>query len=362
MPKGSKVRKAKSKKVVATAKPEVLDPSNSQDEEQESLEPIVVSEDGSTEVLPAEVVLGELEVAPADSSQDDEESDQRGIVRYDALSAYLREINRYPHLTKEEETALAIKYHKNKDLEAAYKLVSSNLWLVVKIAREYERAARTLLDIVQEGNIGLLEAVKNFDPYRGVRFPSYAVWWIRAYIIRFVIANWRLVKIGTTQAQRKLFFNLKKEKDRLEREGIYPGPKLIADNLNVKEHEVVEMEQRLSGSDLSVDTPMSDESDGNLLSILPSHQPSAEELVSKKQLQDALSKGLDDFATTLNEKELLIFRERLLGEEKATLHDIAEKLKLSKERVRQIEERIKLKLKSYLVETLGDSIGNVDYD
>src|SRR5690606_2877165 len=172
------------------------------------------------------------------------------LVRYDAFTAYLREIQQYPRLSKEEEHELAVRYRKFQDLEAAYKLVTSNLWLVVKIARQYQAAARNLLDVIQEGNMGLMESVKNFDPYRGVRFPSYAAWWIKAYIIRFVIANLRMVKVGTTQAQRKLFFNLQREKEKLEREGIYPGPKLLAEKLNVKEREVVEMEQRLSSPDL----------------------------------------------------------------------------------------------------------------
>ena len=150
-----------------------------------------------------------------------------------------------------------MQYHEKQDVQAAYSLVSSNLWLVVKVAREYEQAARSLLDLIQEGNIGLMEAIKNFDPYRGVRFPSYAVYWIRAYMIRFIISNLRMVKIGTTQAQRKLFFNLKKEKEKLEREGFYAAPKLLAERLQVKESEIVEMEQRLGGNDVSFDAPLS---------------------------------------------------------------------------------------------------------
>jgi RNA polymerase sigma-32 factor len=291
-----------------------------------------------------------------------EEEKTVGLTRYDALTSYLKEVGRYPRLTKEEEMSLAVKYHNSKDIEAAYKLVSSNLWLVIKIAREYERAARSLLDLVQEGNIGLMEAVKNFDPYRGVRFPSYAVWWIKAFIIRFVIANWRMVKLGTTQAQRKLFFNLNKEKERLEKEGIYPGPKLLAEKLNVKENDVIEMEQRLASSDVSVDTPFSEDSDSTLLSMLPSHQPSAEELVSFRQRQEALSKNLEGFSSTLNAKELLIFRSRLLAEEKATLQDLSEKLNISKERVRQLEERIKAKLKTYLIDNLGETLGEIEIE
>src|SRR4030095_7896574 len=158
--------------------------------------------------------------------------------------------------SREEEHALAVKWREGGDRKAAWRLVTANLRLVVMVARDYQRAVHHLLEFVQEGSVGLLEAVKQFDPYRGVRFPSYAVWWIRAYIIRYIMNNWRMVKVGTTQAQRKLFFNLQKERDRLEREGFSPDPKLIAQRLDVKEKEVVEMEQRLSRRDLYVAAPV----------------------------------------------------------------------------------------------------------
>ncbi|MGH7962161.1 MAG: sigma-70 family RNA polymerase sigma factor, partial [Candidatus Binatia bacterium] len=167
------------------------------------------------------------------------------LVPADSLQRYLAEIRRYSLLSPAEEHELAVRYKEHGDIEAAYRLVTGNLRLVVMIARNYQRAFRNLLDLIQEGNVGLMEAVRKFDPYRDVRFPSYAVWWIRAYIIRYIMNNWRVVKLGTTQAQRKLFFNLQKEKDRLAAEGFTPGPKLLAQNLGVKEGEVVEMEQRM---------------------------------------------------------------------------------------------------------------------
>lgn len=323
---------------------------------------VVLADDGF-EILPAapadDLIPLEEEGFEAPEVVEPRAAPVRDVVPFDPLEAYLREIARITPLTREEEREIAVDYYERKNIESARRLISSNLWLVVKVARDYERAARNLLDLIQEGNIGLLEAVKNFDPYRDVRFPSYAVWWIKAYIIRYVIANWRLVKIGTTQAQRKLFFNLKKEKDRLEREGFYPGPKLIASSLNVKESEVVEMEQRLSGSDLSVDAPLPGDSESNLLSMLPGEGPNAEELVSLKQREEILRKSLEDFRAVLNEKERAIFEERLLSEEKATLQDLAERLDLSKERVRQIENRVKEKLKAFLVERLGSSLEGV---
>mgnify|MGYP001254058984 CR=1 FL=1 len=322
---------------------------------------IKVVEDTDIEILPPEEsrLASEFE----EESQDKEQpvSSGKALVRYDALQAYLSEISKFAPLSREEEQEAALKYYSNKEREAAYKLISSNLWLVVKIAKEYEKAARSLLDLIQEGNIGLMEAVGNFDPYRGVRFPSYAVWWIRAYIIRYLMANWRMVKIGTTQAQRKLFFNLKKEKERLEREGFFPAPKLLADRLNVKEQEVIEMEQRLGSSDLSVDAPVSSDGDTTLLSLMPSEQESAEEIVAAKQAQKLLKIKLEQFKTSLNDKEKLIFESRLLAEEKATLQDIAVQLSLSKERIRQIEERIKLRLKEYLSNQFGDSIDSTEF-
>lgn len=280
----------------------------------------------------------------------------KDVVPYDALSAYLREIRHYPKLTREEEHELAVKYYEHQDLQAAYSLVKSTLWLVVKIARDYERAAKNLLDLVQEGNIGLMEAVKNYDPYRGVRFPSYAVWWVKAYIIRYIMANLRMVKLGTTQAQRKLFFNLKKEKEKLERAGFTPGPKLLAEKLNVKESEIVEMEQRLGSPDVSVDAPVQSNSETDLLSLLDSGELTAEDLVNMKQVKELISSSLDDFAGTLNEKEQVIFEERMLSEDRATLQDLADKLSLSRERIRQIENKIKTKLRDYLTDKFGSNI------
>lgn len=328
-------------------------------------DPPAQAEDADEPIGPADDVV---EVLPADELDLDEsydalmgEKDDAGsVARYDPLGAYLREIKRYPHLTPEEEKSIAIKYYNSKDVEAAYRLVSSNLWLVVKLARDYERAARSLLDLIQEGNIGLMEAVKNFDPYRGVRFPSYAVWWIKAYIIRFVMANWRMVKIGTTQAQRKLFFNLKKEKDRLEKEGFFPSPKLLAERLHVKESEVLEMEQRLGGGDVSVDAPLQQDAEGNLLSVLPVSGASAEEILADKESKDLIARGFKEFSSTLNPKELAIFESRLLAEEKATLQELSDKLSLSRERVRQIESRLKEKLKNFLLDRYGSAIKDLE--
>jgi RNA polymerase sigma-32 factor len=222
------------------------------------------------------------------------------------------------------------------------------------IAREYQKSFRNLLDLIQEGNMGLMEAVKNFDPYRGVRFPSYAVWWIRAYMIRYIMNDWRMVKIGTTQAQRKLFFNLQKEKEKIEAEGLTPGPKLLAQRLNVKEDEVVEMEQRLASRDLSVDVPLGNDDEATLLHFLPDQKQNPEEQFAESQYRDLLRQKMEQFASGLKDKELVIYRERLVNDEPLTLREIGEKYGISRERVRQIEERVKRKLKTYLKNELKD--------
>jgi RNA polymerase sigma-32 factor len=284
----------------------------------------------------------------------DEKQQPGALVAFDPLQRYLSEIRRYPLLTREEEHDFAVRFQRDHDVAAAYRLVTGNLRLVVMIAREYQRSFRALLDLIQEGNIGLMEAVKNFDPYRGVRFPSYAVWWIRAYIIRYVMNNWRLVKLGTTQAQRKLFFNLQKEKDKLEAEGFTAGPKLLAQRLDVKEKEVIEMEQRLGGGDLSVDMPLHDGEEGTLLDVLKSNVATAEDQVADAEYRQRLGEKIREFGATLRDKDRLIFDQRLLAEEPLTLQEIGDKYGISRERVRQIESRVKRRLKEFLATQFED--------
>jgi RNA polymerase sigma-32 factor len=288
------------------------------------------------------------------AEEDEADAKDKALVPFDPLQRYLAEIRRFPLLSREEEHRLAVEYKEYGNVEAAYKLVTANLRLVVMIAREYQKAFKTLLDLIQEGNMGVMEAVKNFDPYRGVRFPSYAVWWIRAYMIRYIMNDWRMVKIGTTQAQRKLFFNLQKEKEKIEKEGLTPGPKLLAQRLNVKEDEVVEMEQRLASRDLSVDVSIGDDDEATLLHFLPDDKQSPEEQFADTQFRDLLRDKMAVFAKNLKDKELVIYQERLLNEEPLTLREIGEKYGISRERVRQIEERLKKKLKTYLSKELKD--------
>jgi len=311
------------------------------------------------EVVPAEIDLTEL--SETDSAEVPEDEDEEpeveyggALVPYDPLRRYLAEIRRYPLLSREEEHKLGIRYREEGDIKAAYRLVTANLRLVVMIAREYQRASRSLLDLIQEGNIGLMEAVKKFDPYRGIRFPSYAVWWIRAYIIRHLMNNWRMVKLGTTQAQRKLFFNLQKEKERLEAEGIWPGPKLLAQRLDVKESEIIEMDQRLSGRDLSVDATIGDDEGRTLLDLIPGTEAPAEQEFADAEFRQSVNEKIHEFGTRLKDKEALIFESRLLSENPLTLQEIGERYGISRERVRQIEQRLKKKLKAFLLDELKD--------
>ncbi len=310
------------------------------------IEVVEESDPPAQDVTAEAVLLDEVEEVANDADEAEEPSG--ALVPFDALQRYLSEIRHYPVLTREEEHDLAVEYKQFGNIEAAYKLVRSNLRLVVMIAREYERAFRNLLDLIQEGNIGLMESLKNFDPYRGVRFPSYAVWWIRAYIIRYLMNNWRMVKLGTTQAQRRLFFNLQKEKEKLEAEGFVPGAKLIAQRLDVKESEVIEMDQRLSGRDLSTDAPMGEGEGVTLLNTLTDNSPTPEESLAEDEYRQAIKGRLKTFGEGLKDKELVVFRERLMAEQPLTLREIGERYGISRERVRQIEHRVKKKLKSYL--------------
>ncbi len=256
-----------------------------------------------------------------------------GLARYDPLRAYMAEVARHPVLSREEEHDLAIRYLETGDVEAAYRLVAANLRLVVKIAHEYHRTAFNLLDLVQEGNMGLMQAVKKYDPFKGVKLSSYAAWWIRAYIIRYLMDNWRMVKLGTTQAQRKLFFNLAKERQKLLARGVEPTPRLLARNLQVEEKDVEEMSSRMGSEDLSLDAPVGDEDEqrGSRLDRLASGGGAPDEQLGDEQLKRLFREKLQSFAQTIDdEKERFIFEKRLLppeGKDPLTLQEVGDKYK-----------------------------------
>jgi RNA polymerase sigma-32 factor len=287
--------------------------------------------------------------------------DAGGLARYDPLRAYMAEVSRHPLLTREQEHELAVRYRETGDVQAAYTLVASNLRLVVKIAHEYRRTAFQLLDLIQEGNLGLMQAVKKYDPFKGVKLSSYAAWWIRAYIIRFLMENWRLVRLGTTQAQRKLFFNLSKEREKLIARGIDPTPRLLARNLDVEEHEVEEMAARMASDDLSLDAPAraTDEGTATPLDRMASADaPAADVALGEEQLRRLFREQLEAFATTItDEKERYIFEHRLLppeGQEPLTLQEVGDRWRLTRERARQIEARLTARLREHVRQTIPD--------
>lgn len=281
------------------------------------------------------------------------------IERLDPMAAYLREIQRHPLLTPEETHALAAKFVETQDPAIAARLVTANLRLVVKIAYEYRRAYKNIMDLVQEGNIGLMQAVKRYDPYRGVKLSSYAAWWIRAYILRFILNNWRLVKLGTTQAQRKLFFNLRKKRSELQAMGIDPTNAEIAKQLNVPESDVAEMDVRLASSEKSLDAPVGD-ADGRAIAkvdMMPSVGAGPETQMADEELQALVKDKLKDFRATLagKEKDLAIFDLRLVADDPLTLQDLGDRFGISRERVRQLEQRLLGRLRDYLKREMGDA-------
>lgn len=280
------------------------------------------------------------------------------LSRRDPLGAYMRDVQRYPLLSKDEEHDLAVQYFEQGDVEAAKRLVTSNLRLVVKIAYDYRQAYKNILDLVQEGNIGLMQAVKKYDPYKGVKLSSYAAWWIRAYILRYILNNHRLVKVGTTQAQRKLFFNLQKEKARLSAMGIEPTSELIAERLNVPEKDVVSMDMRLAAGDASLDAPVGTAEGRSVarVELLPSGGEGVDDVLADAELGDQFTTKIQEFGKTLDGKERTIFEERLVSEDPKTLQALGDDFGVSRERVRQIEKRLLKKLKEYLRETLGDQV------
>ena len=279
----------------------------------------------------------------------------KALVKSDPIQSYLNEINRYKLLTREQEIELGRRIQEDNDQEAAYIMTTSNLRLVVKIALEFQRIwMQNLLDLIQEGNIGLVRAVKKFDPYKNVKFSYYASFWIKAYILKFIMDNWRMVKIGTTQGQRKLFFRLKKEKQMLIEQGFDPKPKLLSERLGVSEQEVVDMDQRLANWDLSLDEPLKDDSNTERIEFINVDSDSSEDRLAKKEIEDILYTKVAKFKKNLNARELDIFERRIFSDSPETLQQIGEVYNISRERVRQIENNIIKKMKAYFKKDMPD--------
>jgi RNA polymerase sigma-32 factor len=345
--------------------PEVLDaaPAEVVDEESDDDLPELVGDGKALPVDPllpvepdADLDAGEL---PADLAVDEEPRRTQSLVKSDPLTAYMAEIRRYPLLSREEEHELAVEFSKTRDPKIARRLITANLRLVVKIAHEYRRAYRNLLDLVQEGNLGLLQAVQKYDPYRGVKLSSYAAWWIRAYMLKFILNNWRLVKIGTTQAQRKLFFNLSKEREKLEAAGFMPTSKLLAERLSVPEQEVADMQMRLAVSETSLDAPVGRDDEGGRshIDMLESTAATRPDITAEsEEIRALLRQKLEAFESTLKGREQTLFHDRLMADQPLTLQEVGERYGISRERARQIEARLLGRLKVYLKKELGDAV------
>ena len=281
-------------------------------------------------------------------------SPSRELKILDPLRLYIQEITRYHLLSAEEEKKLALKLVDDGDIEAAKTLVQANLRLVVKIAMEYRRAYANVLDLIQEGNIGLMKAVSKYDPHKGAKLSYYASWWIKSYILKFILDNFRLVRVGTTAEQKKLFFNLMKERARLERMGVRPESKLVSKNLGVSEKSVKMMEQVLlpgSGGEMSIERSLFEDSGKTLGDILSDEEvPGIEEQLGHAQEMDILKSKLGEFVAQLKQRDQEIFEKRLLREIPLSLQEIANDYGVSRERIRQVEERLIGQLKVYMAE------------
>lgn len=284
------------------------------------------------------------------------------LVRVDPLTQYLRQAESFPILSAEEEKELFRRYKEEGDVEAAKKLVSSHLRLVIKIAREYRSAYYNVLDLIQEGNIGLLTAVKKYDPDKGARLGHYATWWIRSYILKYILDNFRLIKLGTTKAQRRLFYNLIEEKRRIESMGFKPDSQLLSERFGVTINEIEEMNKRLSLPEASLETPLGHDHDSSTIQdFIADNDVPIDEMLANNQMSDLFAEKFREFSKTLKPRELKIFQERLLAEVPRTLQNIAEEYGITKERARQIEARIIDKLQAHFkdegftVEDIRDS-------
>jgi len=277
----------------------------------------------------------------------------------DLLSHYLSEVRRYPLLTREQEREVAIQFVETGDPQAAEQLVTANLRLVIKIAFQYHRQWANVLDLIQEGNVGLVEALSRFDPYREIRFSSYAQYWIRAMILRFLLDNFRLVRLGSTRAGRQLFFQLQKERDRLIQDGEPATPEALAERLGVKPKDVIDVDQHMRAPALSFDAPAGDEPDGRTLSeVVPEKNPnSPEDNAARQQLGSIVQEKLSTFEESITDaREKIIWARRMVSSDPESLSSLGKEFGVSKERVRQLEARMKKRLKVFLEAELGDEI------
>src|SRR5690606_1033831 len=285
---------------------------------------------------------------------------QTSLARLAPLQRYLLEISKFPSLSAEEEHELAVRYQEEGDQQAGYRLITANLKLVVKIARIYSRVYSNVIDLIQEGNIGLIEAVRRFDPYKGNRLPTYASWWIKAYIIKFILDNFRIVRVGTTNERRRLLFNLRKEKEKLRLQGIEPTPQLIARRLNVSVEDVEAVEHNIESNDLSLDATVSNDSSLQYIDTLEARDEMVDEKLARAQLRELFNQKLKEFSAGLPERERIILEQRLIAEEPKTLQEIADQFGVTREAIRLNEKALVKKIKKYMEKTF-DGVTQVEF-
>ena len=319
---------------------------------------------GDPEPLDPEI-LDEDDFAVEEGSLEGEEEEQErllpvprasgSLARLNPLTAYLNEIRAYEDLTEEEEHELAVRFKETGDLKAAYRLATHNLTLVVKIAMTFRREWENMMDLIQEGNVGLMKAVQHFDPFRGVRLPAYASWWIKAYILKFILDNWRLVKVGTTNTRRKLLYNLRKEKARLEEMGIAPTTQRLAEHFGVDEKEVIDVEASIGAADVSMDTPAHPDSTLTPMQTLSNAASEHEDDVVEEDFFQVLREKISEFMENLKPVERDLIATRILSETPRSLKEIGEDYGVTREAVRQTEQRLLNKIKLYLAEHLPEA-------
>ena len=276
-------------------------------------------------------------------------------LRIDPLKRYMFEVGQYKVLPRDEQNNLALRYQENHEPEAITLLVTSNLRLVFKIAKDFRRPwMQNLPDLIQEGNLGLIRAAEKFDPHRGIKFSYYASFWIKAYILKFILDNWRLVKIGTTGVQRKLFFKLNKEKEKLINEGFEPEPGLLSQRLGLSAKDVIDMDQRLNSSDVSLNEPVKEYSNAEMIDNIPAESKSPEEQVAVSQIQELLHQKINEFKSTITHREIEIFEKRIFTEDPVTLQKLGDRFGISRERVRLVEKGVINKIKTFFEREIPD--------
>lgn len=300
----------------------------------------------------AEVVEGPPPREPEAELFETGNDDSKAIAPADPVARYMAEIRRYPLLSREQEHELAVRYRETGDPKAAEQLVTANLRFVVKVAAEYSKFGARLIDLVQEGNVGLMHAVREFNPYKGVRLITYAVWWIRGYIQEYLMRQYSMVRIGTTATQKKLFYQLQREKEQLERMGRQEGLAQLSGKLGISPEEIEDMRQRLSARDVSLDQPLKDDSTNRLIDYqtASSDEASLDDQLGLQEQLHVLTDIIEKLRPTLNERETFLLDARLLSDEPMTLQEIGEKYKITREAVRQMEVRLLEKIRKTMQE------------